>query len=67
MLVFNISDIQIQIIIKFGTAKLINMYFKAKDIPFPTQILNLKYIFINYAAPNQMLKYTITIIIQSKP
>ena len=36
----------------FGTAKSINIYFKAKYSPQTTQILTIKYLFIDFAAPN---------------
>ena len=62
MLIFQITDI------KFFTAILINTYLKAKTFPSPntTQILNLKYVFIVFAAPNWMLEYTIIIDYRSK-
>ena len=48
-----ISTLQIQIIIKFGTAKSINVYVKANKIPHMERRLNLKYVFIDFAAsPN---------------
>ena len=35
---------------KFGTAKSIIMYLQAKNPPCKTLILNLKYVFIDFAA-----------------
>ena len=40
----------------FVSAKSINIYLKAKDSPHATQILILKYLFIDFAAQNLMLK-----------
>ena len=39
-----ISDTQIQIMIKFGTAKLINTYLRAINSPYTTLILKKIYI-----------------------
>ena len=55
----DISFIQKQMVIKFSTAKAINMYLKAKNCPHTTQIYNLKCIFNDFAKPNKMLKYTL--------
>ena len=52
-----IFTLQIQIYIKFGTAKSINMYVKAKKNPHIKGRLNLKCIFIKFAATNLMLEY----------
>ena len=60
-----ISKIQIQIIIKFGTAKSINRYLRLKKF---LQILNIriilnhKYVFIDSAAPNYILNYTFSLL-----
>ena len=43
-------------IIKFGRAKSINTYIKAKICLNTTQILDLKYIYIDFAAPNLQAK-----------
>ena len=43
--------IKFQIIIKFGTAKFINTYLKAKNCHNTIQFVNLKYIFFDIAAP----------------
>ena len=52
ILVFIISEIQIQMIIKIGTAKSTNAYLKAKYyFPYTTRILDLKLVFMEYAAP----------------
>ena len=37
---------------QIGTNKTINTYLKAKNSLHTTQILNLKYLFIDIAAPN---------------
>ena len=51
MSLFKISNVKIQIIIKFGTVKSMNTYLKAKNLPplHTKRILNL---FIDLAAPN---------------
>ena len=43
--------------IKFGKAKSINKYSKAKNSSHTTQFLSLKYEYIDFAAPYQMLAY----------
>ena len=52
-----ISEIQIEIIIKFGTAKSMNTYSKSKIPNLKKKIFNLKYVFIDFSAPNQILKH----------
>ena len=57
MLVIMISDIQIQITIKFGTVKSINWYLKAKNSPHTTRILKFEYVFNDFVAPNHEVVY----------
>ena len=42
----------------FGTVKSMNRFLKAKISPHPSLIFYLKYLYIDFAVPNQMLKYT---------
>ena len=44
-------------IIKFGTVKSINKFLKNEPLPM-TRIFNHKFILIEFAAPNNILKYT---------
>ena len=50
------SDIQIQKILKFSTVKSIIMYMKAKSSSQTTQILNLKYMFIDFTSHLEIVK-----------
>ena len=45
ILPFKVSEIQIKIIIRFGTAKVKNTHLKTKNSPHTTQILILRYKF----------------------
>ena len=57
MQVYEISDIiQIQIIMKFGKAELMNTYFKCESSKGHSN-LNIKYTFNGFVEPNLMLKY----------
>ena len=47
-----ISDIQIQITIKFGIVKSINWYLKTTNSPQTTQILKFEYVFNDFVALN---------------
>ena len=47
---YMIFKIQIQMIIKVGTAKPLHVYLKFKKSPNITGILNLKYVFIDFVA-----------------
>ena len=63
-MLFKISDVQIQRIRKLGATNSINTYSKTKTSPHTTQIINLKYISIDFVALNQTLKYTFSIILR---
>ena len=56
MLKFEIFDTQIKIIIRFCTAMSIKVLFKVEKFPNHKQTLNLKYVSIDFAAPNHLLK-----------
>ena len=50
-------ELNIRLRIWFSTARPINAYSKDRIYNSHTRIINLKYVFIDFAAPNQMLKY----------
>ena len=56
LLYLRFSDTQIQIIIIFSTEKSMNTYLKVKNSSNTTQILKLKYIFIEFTAPTWIQK-----------
>ena len=55
-------DIKIQIRMCIGTAKSLNTLLMLK---IPTQMFNFKYVFIDFAASNTILKYILVLFIQT--